>query len=163
MKKKENMKETEGLEEKLSKEKNMKEDTIAETRRGQIAEADPPARARTAECNKKIVEDLAAEPDPTDQEGIEDMKKIEIVTEEGQQRPTDMQVEIMKERKEGKKMTRREQEAHLPEEGDTGKIALIMTVNMKEEEEEAEGVTHQKQDIKEEIPATTNEGGAQGP
>ena len=90
------------------------------------------------------------------------MRKIEIVTKEGQQRP-DMLTEIMKERKEGKKMTRREQEAHLPEEGDTGKIALIMTVDMKEEEEEAEGVAHQKQDIEEKIPATTNEGGAQGP
>ena len=159
----ENMKEKEGLEEKMRKKKNMKEDMKAETRRGQKAEADPPARVRTAECNKKIVEDLAAEPDPTAQEGIGNMKKIEKVTEEGQQRPADMQVETMKQRKEGKKMTRREQEAHLPEEGDTGKIAPIMTVNMKEEEEEAEGVAHQKQDIKEEIPATTNEGGAQGP
>ena len=141
MKKKENMKETEGLEEKLSKEKNMKEDTIAETRRGQTAEADPQAGVHTAECNKKAVEDLAAEPDPTAQEGIEDMRKIEIVTEEGQQRP-DMLTEIMKERKEGKKMTRRGQEVLLPEEGEIGKIALIMIMNMKEEEEEVEGVTH---------------------
>ena len=161
MKKKENMKETEGLEEKLSKEKNMKEDTIAETRRGQIAEADPQAGAHTAECNKKAIEDLTAEPDPTAQEGIEDMRKIEIVTKEGQQRP-DMLTEIMKERKEGKKMTRREQEV-LPEEGEIGKIALIMIMNMKEEEEEVEGVTHQKQDLGQEIPATINEGGAQGP
>ena len=102
------MKETEELEEKLSKEKNMKEDTIVETRRDRIAEADPQAGVRTAECSKKAVEDLAAEPDPTAQEGIEDMRKIETVTEEGQQRP-DMLAEIMKKRKEGKKMTRRGQ------------------------------------------------------
>ena len=89
------------------------------------------------------------------------MRKIEIVTKEGQQRP-DMLTEIMKERKEGKKMTRREQEV-LPEEGEIGKIALIMIMNMKEEEEEVEGVTHQKQDLGQEIPATINEGGAQGP
>ena len=158
----ENMKKKEGLEEKMREKKNMKEDMKAETRRGQRAEADPPARVRTAECNKKVEEDLAAEPDPTAQEGIEDMRKIETVTEEGQQRP-DMLAETMKKKKEGKKMTRRGQEAHLPEEGDTGKIAPTMTMNMKEEEEEVEGVTHQKQDIEEEIPATTNEGGAQGP
>ena len=159
----ENMKEKEGLEEKMRKKKNMKEDMKAETKRGQKAEADPPAKVRTAECNKKIVEDLAAEPDPTAQEGMGNMKMIEKVTEEGQQRPADIQVETMKQRIEGKMMTRKEQEAHLPEEGDTGKIAPTMTMNMKEEEEEAEGVAHQKQDIEEEIPATTNEGGAQGP
>ena len=163
MKKIENMKKKEGLEKKMREKKNMKEDMKAETRRGQKAEADPPARVRTAECNKKVEEDLAAETDPTAQEGIGNMKKIEKVTEEGQQRPANMQVETMKQRKEGKKMIRREQEAHHPEEGDTGKIAPTMTMNMKEEEEEAEGVAHQIQDIEEEIPAITNEGGAQGP
>ena len=157
MKKTGNKKEKEGLEEKRRKEKNMKEDMKTETRRG------PPAKVRTAECNKKTVEDLAAEPDLTAQEDMENMKMIEKVTEEGQQRPVDIQVETTKQRIEGKMMIRREQEAHLPEEGDTEKIALIMTVDMKEEEEEAEGVAHQKQDTEEEIPATTNEGGAQGP
>ena len=147
------MKETEELEEKLSKEKNMKEDTIVETRRGRIAEADPQAGVRTAECSKKVVENLAAEPDSTAQEGIEDMRKIEIVTKEGQQRP-DMLTEIMKERKEGKKITRREQEV-LPEEGEIGKIALIMimNMNMKEKEEHQEGEAEVFQEVVDSIEA----------
>ena len=159
----ENMKKKEGLEEKMRGKKNMKEDMKAETGRGQRVEADPPAEVRTAECNMKVGEDLAAETDLIVQEDTENMKKIEKAAEEGQQRPANMKAETMKLRKEGKKMIRREQEAHHPEEGDTGKIAPTMTMNMKEEEEEAEGVAHQIQDIEEEIPATINEGGAQGP
>ena len=127
-------------------------------------EVDLPAELRTAECNMKVGEDLAAETDLIVQEDIENMKKIEKAAEEGQQRPANMKAETMKLRKEEKKMIRREQEAHHPEEGDTGKIAPTKTMNTrKEEEEEAEGVAHQTQDIEEEIPAIINEGGAQGP
>ena len=55
----------------------------------------------------------------------------------------------------------KEQEVHLLEEGDTERIAL--TMNMTEEGEEGEEVTHQRQDTEEKISALTNEGGAQGP
>ena len=153
MKKTGNKKEKEGLVEK----KNMKEDMKTETRRG------PPAKVRTAECNKKTVEDLAAEPDQTAQEDMENMKMTEKITEEGQQRPVDTQAENMKQKIERKTMIRREQEAQLPEEENTEKTALIMNMDMKEKEEEAEEATHLRQDTEVEIPATIDEGGAQGP
>ena len=128
-----------------------------ETRRGPLAEV------HTVECIKRTVEDLAAETDLAAQEDMVDMKMIEKVTEGGQKRPVDTQVEDMKQKTEGEMMIRREQEAQLPEEGDTEKIAPTMNMDMKVKEEEAEEVIHQRQDTEEETPAITNEGDAQGP
>ena len=142
----------------------MKEDMKTETRRGHMkteTRRGPLAEVHTVECIKRTVEDLAAETDPAAQEDMIDMKMIEKVIEGGQKRPVDMQVEDMKQKTEGEMMIGREQEAQLPEEGNTEKIAP--TMNMKVKEEEAEEVIHQRQDIEEETPAIINEGDAQGP
>ena len=107
---------------------------------------------------------MTEETDLTVQENTEDMKKTEKAAKDGQQRPTNMETETMKIREEEKKMIRKDQEAHHPEEGDIGKIALIKTMIMRKEETgEEEGVAHQTQEIEEEIPAIINEGDAQGP
>ena len=112
----------------------------------------------------KIGEDMTEETNLTVQEDTEDMKKIEKAAKDGQQRPANMKTETMKIRKEEKKMIRKDQEAHHPEEGDIGKIARTKTmITRKEEVGEEEGVAHQTQEIEEEIPAIINEGDAQGP
>ena len=139
-------------------EKNMMiEDMMIETSRGLLVEV------RTAECTKITEEDLAAEIDQTVLEDMEDTKMTEKIVEEGQQRQVDTQAENMKQKIERKTMIRREQEAQLPEEENTEKTALIMNMDMKEKEEEVEEVTHLRQDTEVEIPATIDEGGAQGP
>ena len=125
-----------------------------ETRRG------PQVEVHIAEDTKKT-EGQVAEIDLTAQEDLIDTEMIERIAEEGQKRLTDMQIEEMIIMTEEEMMTRKGQEAQLPEEGNIEKIAL--NTNMKVGEEEAEEATLQKQEIEEETPATINEGGAQGP
>ena len=124
-----------------------------ETRRG------PQVEVHIAEDTEKT-EGQVAEIDLTALEDMIDIEMTERIAEDGQKRPTDMQIEeIIKMTEEMK--TEKEQEALLPEEGNIGKTALNM--NVKAGEEEAEEATLQKQEIKEETLAAINEEGAQGP
>ena len=139
-------------------EKNMMiEDMMIETNRGLLVED------RTAEDIKITEEDLSAEIGQTVLEDMEDTKMTEKIVEEGQQKQVDIQAEDMMQKIERKMMRRKEQEAQPPEEENTEKIALIMNMVMKEKEEEAEEATHLKEDTEVKIPATIDEGGAQGP
>ena len=125
-----------------------------ETRRG------PQVEVHIAGDTEKT-EGQVAEIDLTALEDLIDIEMIERIAEEGQKRPTDMQIEEIIIMTEEEMKTEKGQEALLPEEGNIEKTAL--NTNMKVGEEEAEEATHQKQEIEEETPATINEGDAQGP